>query len=90
MSALLPKFSNWQPLRLVEIKLKLLGINWILAGGFALELFFGKPYRSHEDIDIIIKRKHQNQQIHLVFFSRAFNEKPSKRNQIWFFVFCKV
>lgn len=59
MNTLLPKYFNWQPLSIAYIKLKLKGVEWILAGGFALELFYGATYRPHGDIDIIIKRSQQ-------------------------------
>lgn len=61
MNTLLPKYSNWKPLSLADISLKLREMEWILAGGYALELFYGAAYRPHGDIDIIIKRTHQNQ-----------------------------
>ena len=61
MNKIFPEYSNWQPLNLAYIKLKLKDLEWILAGGFALEHFYGKAYRLNGDIDIIIKRSHQRQ-----------------------------
>ena len=47
----------YSPTRLIE---KLKGIDWILAGGYALEAFVGEAYRPHDDIDVILQRSNQN------------------------------
>ena len=53
-------------------KWKLDGLDWILAGGFALELYNGANYRRHGDIDIIIKRKYQQQLLEYFEIDRLY------------------
>lgn len=62
----IPSFSeedyrNWKPLSLQEtlVLLREVGIPWAFAGGYSLELFVGKVYRPHGDIDILVQRKDQ-------------------------------
>lgn len=55
----LPPFDHWQPYSLSEVRQKLNGLDWILAGGVALQQFVGKAYRTHEDIDILVQRADQ-------------------------------
>ena len=54
-------YKNWQPLSVDEVVKLFSGLNvqWWIAGGYAIELFIGKSIRSHEDIDVLIKRDDQ-------------------------------
>lgn len=56
----LPAYSEWEPACVDELKRQLNGLDWILAGGYALALFVGGIYRSHEDIDILVARQDQS------------------------------
>lgn len=56
----LPPFDHWQPYSLSEVRQKLQGLDWILAGGVALKQFVGKAYRTHDDIDILVQRDNQH------------------------------
>jgi hypothetical protein len=51
--------EKWNALSIEEIKLLMnsVGVLWWIAGGYALDLYIGKNYRVHEDIDIGIFRK---------------------------------
>lgn len=50
---------------------------WWVAGGWALDLLAGKPYREHEDIEIGIDRRHQQAlQAHLAGF-QLFKAAPT-------------
>jgi predicted acetyltransferase len=53
---------NWEPLSLEEIKklFKKLEAPWIIAGGWAIDLFLKKQTRKHSDVDILINRKDQS------------------------------
>ncbi|MDJ1483147.1 hypothetical protein QNI16_21800 [Cytophagaceae bacterium YF14B1] len=55
----LPEYTQWQPLSVYYIQSLLGKLDWILAGGIALEQFLGYTYRPHGDIDILIKREDQ-------------------------------
>jgi aminoglycoside-2''-adenylyltransferase len=56
-------FSQWQPLRVDEIKqlFTKAPFAWGLAGGYAIEQFLGKSIREHGDIDIVVFRDNQIQ-----------------------------
>lgn len=56
----IPPYSNWAPSTLEEVQQELGDIDWILAGGIALEQFVGRSYREHGDIDVLIKREDQH------------------------------
>jgi len=88
MNTSLPKYSNWKPLSLVNICMKLKEMDWILAGGYALELFYGAAYRPHGDIDIIIKRKQRNQLLkyfenHLLFIAFKGELTPFNKDKFY-------
>lgn len=53
---------NWEPLSLEEIKnvFQNLRAPWIIAGGWAIDLFIGKQTRRHSDVDILINRQDQS------------------------------
>lgn len=53
--------SNWQPYTPHQIwgLLKDKGLPFWIAGGYALELFVGEPYRAHADLDIVVPRSAQ-------------------------------
>lgn len=74
----LPDFDNWCPLSVKEIAVALRNLEWILAGGFALEEFVGKPYRKHADIDVLIERKDQKLLTNYIDASRIFVAEDSK------------
>jgi hypothetical protein len=49
----------WRPLAPDEVKVLLEGapFHWWIAGGYAIENFVGRSFRSHGDIDVLILRK---------------------------------
>ncbi|GGP11977.1 short-chain dehydrogenase [Oceanobacillus neutriphilus] len=49
---------HWQPLSIQEIRylMKNISIPWWIAGGWALDLHYGKQTREHEDMDILIRK----------------------------------
>ncbi|GEN86163.1 MULTISPECIES: short-chain dehydrogenase [Oceanobacillus] len=51
---------HWEPLSLQEIRylMKDISIPWWIAGGWALDLHYGKQTRKHEDMDILIRKTH--------------------------------
>ena len=62
----LPKAEKWylkttafQPVEALANSLEGLQIPWHFSSGWALDLFTKTPSRYHDDIDIIIQRKHQ-------------------------------
>ncbi|WP_244444980.1 short-chain dehydrogenase [Oceanobacillus jeddahense] len=50
---------SWNTLSVEEINhlMKGIPISWCIAGGWALDLHYGKQTRKHEDIDILIRSK---------------------------------
>ena len=54
-------YKNWDPISLPQLVqlLKDLEAPWWIAGGYAIELFVGKSFRNHGDIDLLIKREDQ-------------------------------
>lgn len=54
-------YTQWQPLSVSEVValFSKAPFSWGLAGGYAIELFVGKSYRDHGDIDVIIFRDQQ-------------------------------
>ncbi len=76
MKTPLPLPDTWQPLTISQITSTFPTLRWILAGGYALELFVGKTYRAHGDIDILIARKDQQQLLHYLPQSRIFIATP--------------
>lgn len=58
---LTPDGSPWVPLSVDELAAIMAGAGffWCLAGGRALERIVGRPYRSHDDIDIVVLRSQQ-------------------------------
>jgi hypothetical protein len=54
--------EGWQPIRISEVAALFAGFDgpWWLAGGVAIELFVGAPFRSHGDIDVVILRTDQS------------------------------
>ena len=50
------KFSQ---LEMITDELKDAGFHWMVAGGWALDLFLGSVHRFHHDVDIIIERDEQ-------------------------------
>lgn len=55
----LPPYNCWQPYTLEQLTQQLAPLDWILAGGNALQLFVGEAYRTHQDIDILLLREDQ-------------------------------
>lgn len=51
----------WKPLTPPEVVERFDGISqpWWIAGGYAIELFAGRPLRSHGDIDVLLLRRDQ-------------------------------
>ena len=55
--------QSWEPLSPTAVKELLQGQSeapWWLAGGYALELFAGRSWRSHDDIDVLVLRRDQH------------------------------
>jgi lincosamide nucleotidyltransferase A/C/D/E len=52
-------FGPWRPLSLDEARAELAGCPspWWFTGGIALELFVGTSWRSHDDLDVGIRRR---------------------------------
>lgn len=50
--------QTWSPLSPAEVGTAMAGasFDWWLAGGYALELFVGRAWRAHDDIDILVLR----------------------------------
>ena len=72
-------YSNWDPLSIQEVEDLLSGLDifWCFAGGYAIELFVGKSFRDHGDIDILIKREDQLQlQEHLWNWELYWGTRP--------------
>jgi hypothetical protein len=61
MSAPPIPYSRWEPLSVVDVSHLLTGapFTWGIAGGYAVELFVGRAFRAHSDIDIIVFRDEQ-------------------------------
>jgi len=55
--------DTWNPLSIHETSILLKDFHgqWWIAGGYAIELFVGRPIRSHGDMDILIKRETQTE-----------------------------
>ena len=53
------EYGRWEPLTLAEVAgaLRPTGVIWCIAGGYAPELFVGRSWRSHEDVDVVILRR---------------------------------
>jgi hypothetical protein len=51
----------WSPLNVEELTsiMQGAGFFWCLAGGHAIERILGRPYRTHEDIDLVVLRSQQ-------------------------------
>src|SRR5579875_2563143 len=51
----------WEPLTPPDVVRKFAGVTapWWIAGGYAIELFVGKPLRPHGDIDVLLLRRDQ-------------------------------
>lgn len=74
----LPDSSQWKPWTIEKIKTTFNDFEWILAGGFALELFVGKNYRNHADIDILVARENQKKLFDSIDESKIFIAKDGK------------
>ncbi|WP_152655656.1 short-chain dehydrogenase [Oceanobacillus sp. CFH 90083] len=50
--------NPWNPLSIEEINhlMKDIAISWWIAGGWALDLYYGKQTRKHDDMDILIRK----------------------------------
>jgi len=53
--------DKWMPLSVYELYaiFSKIPVTWCFAGGWALDLYFGRQTRTHEDIDVIILREDQ-------------------------------
>ena len=69
---ILPDNKNWKPWTIEKIAENFAGLEWVLAGGYALELFVGENYRKHADIDILVKRDYQKKLLDRIEKSRMF------------------
>lgn len=61
MTRIQAPFSRWDPTPLSELVAMFSGLEsrWWVAGGFAIELAVGHPFRSHGDIDVLLLRRDQ-------------------------------
>jgi hypothetical protein len=54
--------GDWSPLPLIEAT-SILGLSdpswWWIAGGYAIELFVGRSFRDHGDLDVLVMRRDQ-------------------------------
>jgi hypothetical protein len=53
-----PALDDWAPLTPAEVATLFVDYHrsWRIAGGWAIDLFAGEPYRSHADIDVEVDR----------------------------------
>lgn len=51
----------WDPASVTEVAERFgkSAAKWWIAGGYAIELAVGRPFRSHEDIDVLLLRRDQ-------------------------------
>lgn len=54
-------YEQWRSLSVEEVRtiFENAPFDWCLAGGYAIEQFVGKSFRSHDDIDIVVYRDEQ-------------------------------
>ncbi|MBE1605254.1 nucleotidyltransferase domain-containing protein [Actinopolymorpha pittospori] len=59
--------GTWEPMSVAEATALFgrLTTPWWIAGGYAIELFVGSPFRPHDDIDVLLLRRDQ-QKVHEV------------------------
>ncbi len=77
--------ENWQPYTPKQIANLLPDLNvpyWI-AGGFALEIFVGRNYREHTDLDIVIRRDDQHIFRHHLSDYAFFAAAPPGKLRVW-------
>ncbi|MGW5365735.1 nucleotidyltransferase domain-containing protein [Actinopolymorpha pittospori] len=62
--------GTWEPMSVAEATALFgrLTTPWWIAGGYAIELFVGSPFRPHDDIDVLLLRRDQ-QKVHEVLAS---------------------
>ena len=53
------EFGPWRPLAIHEVAQLFSGYTgrWCLAGGLALEIFVGRSWRAHDDVDVSVLRQ---------------------------------
>lgn len=53
-----PAFGAWEPLSLTEVRAAFADapFRWWITGGHALELFVGRSWRAHDDMDVSLVR----------------------------------
>lgn len=53
-----PELLRWEPLSIEQVRelLRPVAVPWWFAGGWALDLFVGRPTRAHNDIDVAVYR----------------------------------
>ncbi len=78
----IPGITNWEPMSLSDIAELIPQDLWILAGGYALEMFAGKQYREHGDIDIQVNREDQENVFSLIGEDRVFEAAEGMRTPI--------
>lgn len=74
----LPDYNKWKPWSIEKVAEIFKDVQWILAGGFALQEYVGKRYRNHNDIDILIKREDQKLISSVIEQSRIFVSTKGK------------
>jgi hypothetical protein len=57
----LTPWGPWEPASLAEVTriFSACQVRWWIAGGYAIELAVGRPFRYHEDIDVLLLRRDQ-------------------------------
>jgi hypothetical protein len=78
-------FGLWQPWQPEEVArfFSTLTVAWWIAGGWALDLFLGSPSREHEDIDVQVLRRDQ-QEVRTLFGAWDVQEAhPGELSAAW-------
>lgn len=82
-SSILPSNKTWKPLPLKELSSELKGFDdWVLCGGFSIELLTGKSVRSHGDVDIGVFRSQAEACLSVLGQQRGFLCK-NKKHYLW-------
>ena len=78
------QFGLWQPWQPKEVArfFSTLTVPWWIAGGWALDLFLGEQTRDHEDIDVQILRRDQQESSHGFSVSGMSKERTLESFQL--------
>ena len=82
--SVIPPLDSWQPLAVQDIQRELGAFkDWVLCGGYSIDLFVGHPTRAHGDIDIGIFRSQAVSCLEKIRNNRTFLCVPSQLPQLW-------